>query len=165
MDTPFRVASVRRRVYDRVLHPTDGSDGAEYATEHAIAIAERFEVPIHVLFAVDTSNIQATDAYATSTYEATVEALEAEGQNRIEQVRARADAAGVAVTDDVLTGAPANTITDTAEPGDAIVMGTHGRSGLDRYLIGSTTEKVVRTADVPVVTVPLSEEGSPPSGT
>jgi len=36
---------------------------------------------------------------------------------------------------------------------DLIVMGTHGRTGLDRYLLGSVTEKVVRTADVPVVTV------------
>jgi len=37
-------------------------------------------------------------------------------------------------------------------------MGIHGRTGLDRYLIGSTTEKVVRTADVPVVTVPVPDD-------
>jgi len=40
-------------------------------------------------------------------------------------------------------------------------MGTHGRTGPDRYLIGSTTEKVVRTADVPVVAIPVGEVGDP----
>jgi len=38
-------------------------------------------------------------------------------------------------------------------------MGTHGRSGLDRYLLGSVTERIVRTADVPVLTVRMSSEG------
>lgn len=146
-------------MYDRILHPTDGSEGAEAATEHAIEIADRFEAPVHALFVVDTTGLQTTDAYAGSNYEATVEALEAEGRARIDRVHERGADAGVEVTSDIATGVPADTITEAADPGDVIVMGTHGRTGLDRYLVGSTTEKIVRTADVPVVTVPMTEDG------
>ncbi len=146
-------------MYDRILHPTDGSEGAETATEHAMGFARRFDAPVHALFVVDVSAVQPTDAYATSNFEATVEALEAEGSERIDQIRERAEGLEVDVTSDITTGTPASTITDEAEPGDLIVMGTHGRTGLDRYLIGSTTENVVRTADVPVVTIPMTEAG------
>lgn len=146
-------------MYDRILHPTDGSEGAEVATKHAIELACQVNAPIHALFVVDVSAVQSTDAYATSSFEATVEALEAEGRERIDQVHERADHEGIEVISDVTQGTPASTITDEAERGDVIVMGTHGRTGLDRYLIGSTTEKVVRTADVPVVTIPMTEAG------
>jgi nucleotide-binding universal stress UspA family protein len=145
-------------VYDRVLFPTDGSEASDVATDHALAIADRFGIPLHALFVVDTSSIQTTDAYATSNFEATLEALEAEGRQRIEAVEDRATEAGVEVSSDVVEGRPATDIVETTADGDVVVMGTHGRTGLDRYLIGSTTEKVVRTADVPVVTVPVPDD-------
>lgn len=146
-------------MYERVLHPTDGSETADVATKHAIEIARRFDAPLHAMYVVDVSTVQSTDAYATSNFEATVEALEAEGEARIEQVRERAEREGVELTDEIAQGKPAGAITEATEPGDVVVMGTHGRSGLDRYLIGSTTEKVVRTAEVPVVTIPMTEIG------
>lgn len=144
-------------MYERVLHPTDGSEGAEVATEHAIELARRFTTPVHALFVVDVSAVQSTDAYATPSFEATVELMEAEGRERIDQIHERAESEAVEVTSEIARGTPASTITAEAEPGDVIVMGTHGRTGLDRYLIGSTTEQVVRTADVPVVTIPIPE--------
>lgn len=144
-------------MYDRVLHPTDGSEGAEIATKHAIELARRYDAPMHALFVVDLSAVQSTDAYDTANFESIAEALESEGQKRIDQVRDRAERHGVEVTSDITQGRPASTITEEAERGDVIAMGTHGRTGLDRYLIGSTTENVVRTAAVPVVTIPLTE--------
>ncbi|GAA0662177.1 universal stress protein [Natronoarchaeum mannanilyticum] len=146
-------------MYERVLHPTDGSENAEVATKHAIEIARRFDAPLHALYVVDVSAVQSTDAFATSNFEATVEALETEGTERIEAVRERAEREGVEVTDEMVQGKPAETITEAADPDDVVVMGTHGRSGIDRYLIGSTTKKVVRTAEVPVVTIPMTELG------
>lgn len=144
-------------MYDRVLHPTDGSEGAEVATKHAIELARRFSTPVHALFVVDVSAVQSTDAYATTNFEATVELIEAEGSERIDQIHERAESEEVDVTSEITRGTPADAITAEADSGDIIVMGTHGRTGLDRYLIGSTTEKVVRTADVPVVTIPIPE--------
>lgn len=151
-------------MYDRVLYPTDGSEGADVVTDHAVAFAQRFDAPLHVLFAVDTSNIQATDAFATSNFESTYEALEAEGQARFDRVAERAADAGVEVTSSFLEGKPADTIVEAANETDLIVMGTHSRSGLDRILLGSTTEKVVRSAAVPVVAVPMAESGEPDEG-
>jgi nucleotide-binding universal stress UspA family protein len=145
-------------VDDRALFPTDGSEASDVATDHALAIADRFGIPLHALFVVDTSSIQTTDAYATSNFEATLEAIEAEGRQRIEAVEDRATEAGVEVSSDVVEGRPATDIVETTADGDVVVMGIHGRTGLDRYLIGSTTEKVVRTADVPVVTVPVPDD-------
>ncbi|WP_225335526.1 universal stress protein [Halomicrobium urmianum] len=148
-------------MYDRVLYPTDGSDGAEVATAHAIEVARRFEAPLHVLYVVDVSAAQSTDAYDRVPLDATVEALEGAGEEIVDRVRERAAEAGLAVDASVVEGMPASAIVGFAEADDVIVMGTHGRTGLDRYLIGSTTEKVVRTADVPVVTVPMTETQAP----
>ena len=61
----------------------------------------------------------------------------------------------IAVTRHSVAGIPHSAITDYAETADIdlIVMGTHGRSGIDHYLIGSIAERVVRNASVPVLTV------------
>ncbi len=148
-------------VYDRVLYPTDGSDGAEVATAHAIEVARRFEAPLHVLYVVDVSAAQSTDAYDRVPLDATTEALAGAGEEIVDRVIERAAESGVEVDGTVTEGTPASTIVEFADRDDVIVMGTHGRTGLDRYLIGSTTEKVVRTADVPVVTVPMTEAEVP----
>lgn len=141
-------------MYDRVILPTDGSEGAAVATEHALDLAELVDAPLHVLFVVDTTTGHTSDAYSGVA----VDALREAGEEAVERVRERAERAGVEATTEVEIGAPASTIVETAGPGDVLVLGTHGRTGLSRYLIGSTTEKVVRTADVPVVTVPLPDE-------
>jgi nucleotide-binding universal stress UspA family protein len=154
-DSHFSVAGLRPGVYDRVLFPTDASEAAAVATDHAIELSRRLDAPLHALYVVDSPSVQATDAYATTNYESTVEALEAEGRQRLGQLQDRAEREGLDVTSSLEEGTPASTIVEVADDGDVVVMGTHGRTGLDRYLIGSTTEKVVRTAEVPVVVIPL----------
>lgn len=157
VDIPIGVDAEVTTMYERVLFPTDGSDAAEAATEHALAIASRFDVPLHALYVVDVRAAQATDAYAGPSVDPPMDALEAAGEEAVERVGDRAEREGVAVTTAVVEGTPTSAIVEAAADGDVVVMGTHGRTGLDRYLIGSTTEKVVRTADVPVVTVPVSD--------
>lgn len=139
-------------MYDRVLHPTDGSEHAESAAAHAVEHALVHDAPLHALHVVDVTAGQESDVYSL---EATDE-LERRGREHLEALVDRAEAAGVSeVTVDVVSGTPAKSIVEESRPGDLIVAGTHGRSGLDRVLIGSTAEKVVRTAEVPVLTVPL----------
>lgn len=139
-------------MYERVLHPTDGSDAADAAVEDAVELARRYDAPLHVLYVVDVTVGRATDAYAGQV----VRELESIGREHVASVTDRAGDAGVDVTNAVEEGTPATTIAETTEQGDVVVMGTHGRSGIDRYLVGSTTEKVIRSVDVPVLTVPLS---------
>lgn len=142
-------------MYQRVLVPTDGSEGAESAVDHAIDIAKTYGAELHVLYAVDTASLSVEVNTAT-----VIENLEAEGAEITGEVAERAEAAGVErVQTEVIHGIPHETILDYAEDSaaDLVVMGTHGRTGLDRYLLGSVTEKVVRKSDVPVLTVRLDE--------
>lgn len=142
-------------MYDRVLFPTDGSDGAEVATDHALELAKRYDAPLHVVNVVDVRVAQGTDAYTGPA----LEMVQAQGETAVNDVVERAEAAGIEATTALLKGTPANAIVEESQDGDVIVMGTHGRTGIERFLIGSTTEKIVRAAAVPVVTVPVSLGG------
>lgn len=137
-------------MYERILLPTDGSEGSDRAVEQAIGLASETGGELHVLFVVEDI------PYAPELMDDQVEGqLRALGEEAIEEIRARAADAGVTVVTEVRQGAPHSAILGYADEAaaDVIVMGTHGRSGLDRYLLGSVTERVVRTAEVPVLTV------------
>ena len=144
-------------MYDEILVPTDGSDASELAIEHAIDMARTYDARLHALYVVDTGAYSTLDAGA----EMLLDSLEEEGEAAVNRVEERADDAGVSASTEVTAGTPHRAILDYAEDHDVdlIVMGTHGRTGLDRYLLGSVTERVVRTADVPVLTVRMESEG------
>ena len=145
-------------MYDDILLPTDGSDGIEVATEHAAAIAERFDATVHVLSVVDTRNRFESPASGLSA----AAWREAEGERASQAVETTVAALSdeVPVETEVVEGVPKTAILDYVddEGMDMVVMGTHGRTGLDHYLIGSVAEKVVRRSPVPVVTVRLTED-------
>ena len=137
-------------MYDRILLPTDGSQGNSRAVEQAIGLAAQSDARLHVLFVVEDL------PYAPEMMDGQVEArLREIGEEAISDIRQRADDAGVSVETALEDGTPHQSILEYAdeEGMDLIVMGTHGRSGLDRYLLGSVTERVVRGADTPVLTV------------
>lgn len=82
---------------------------------------------------------------------------EIEENPAVDEAAERARSCDVTVETHVGHGSPHTVITEyAADHADVIVMATHGREGLDHTLLGSVTEKVVRTAEVPVLTVPLS---------
>ena len=142
-------------MYDRILLPTDGSDAGNRAVDQALGLAAETGATVHLLFVLEDI------PYAPEMMDDTVEAqLREIGEAAIEEIRGSADEAGVEVVEALRDGAPHSAILEyAADTGaDLIVMGTHGRSGLDRYLLGSVTERVVRTADVPVLTVRMSED-------
>lgn len=174
-------------MYQTILFPTDGSDGADAALDHAVDHARTYDATLHVLFVakddfgpsgmvekehegvrrsemVGGDEIEAERAQASKTG-MTNKPPEPEGpvhEHGHHVVESVADSvAGVPVETAVLSGDPHKRIRDYADEhgADLIVMGTHGRTGVDRYLLGSVTEKVVRTADQPVLTVRM--EGSP----
>ena len=139
-------------MYQRILLPTDGSEVADHAVDHAVALALQFDASLDVLHVTDVSALP-LDAHAESL----VRAIEEEGREAVEEITERASRRGVgSVTGAVREGSPHRAIIDYAEENDCdvVVMGTHGRTGLDRYLLGSVTERVTRLADVPVLVVP-----------
>jgi nucleotide-binding universal stress UspA family protein len=140
-------------MYDRILVPTDGSDPALAATDHALTIAERFDATVHALYVVDIDGI-AHEAPGLGL-DALRDALRSEGEGATATVAERAEERGIAVRQSVVEGVAEDAVVDYADDEGIglIVMGTHGRRGLDRYLVGSVTERVVRRTDVPTLVV------------
>ncbi|GAB3685762.1 universal stress protein [Salinarchaeum chitinilyticum] len=144
-------------MYERILLPTDGSESADAALDHALDIAAQYDAELHVLHVVSAAYAEAGPGHATA-----IEAMEQHGEETFDRIAERVEAAGVRLTTEQRHGEPHTSIVEYAnEAGvDLVVMGTHGRTGLQRYLLGSVTEKVVRTSDVPVLTVRYDEEAA-----
>ncbi|AXG09814.1 universal stress protein [Haloplanus rubicundus] len=144
-------------MYEQILLPTDGSEGTRGAVEHAINLATTYDATLHTIYVVDTN--VGIDASVPGT----LDTLEEAGENAIDGVLQQAEAAGVKTIEGVVAqGTPHQAILDHIDEHDIdlVVMGTHGRTGLDRYLLGSVTEKVVRRSDAPVLTVGMPAESS-----
>jgi nucleotide-binding universal stress UspA family protein len=138
-------------VYENVLVPTDGSPSTDHAVRHALDLAQRYGARLHALYVVDTAAVASLETGS----EVVLDSLHEEGERAVERVATAAADAGVEAETHVVTGPPARRIVSFAddEGMDLVVMATHGRRGVERFLLGSVTERVVRTADVPVLTV------------
>ena len=139
-------------MYETILLPTDGSAGMERVIDHAVDLASIHDATLHALYVVDTASL--TDLPLESSWEGVRSALEREGETALEAVERRAGE-DVDVRTTVLEGSPGRDIVEFAvdEDCDLIVMGTHGRAGVDRWILGSVAERVVRNSTVPVLTV------------
>jgi nucleotide-binding universal stress UspA family protein len=138
-------------MYDDVLFPTDGSPGTDQALEHAIDQALRDDATLHLLYVVE-ENLPVVEVGDPVLFDE----LEADGEGILEEAASQATASGVERIERTVTGgSPYRQILDYVEDQgiDLVVMGTHGRRGVDRFLLGSVAEKVVRAADCPVMTV------------
>jgi len=138
-------------MYHDILVPTDGSDASAAAVDHAVSLASQYDARIHALYVVDTGSYGLLEEGASVV----VDALREEGKTAVETVETAAETADVDTETAVVEGTVHRSILDYAEEHDVdlIVMGTHGRRGIDRYLLGSVTERIVRSAPVPVLTV------------
>ncbi|CAJ52085.1 universal stress protein [Haloquadratum walsbyi] len=144
-------------MYDKILIPTDGTEGTRGAVEHAIDLATVYDAALHTIYVIEASG--PTD----SSVPGTLDALEETGKNAIDEVIQQAEAASVRTIEGLVAqGTPHQVILDYVDENDidSIVMGTHGRTGLDRYFLGSVTENVVRVSDAPVLTVPMPTESA-----
>jgi len=148
-------------MYETILAPTDGSDHARRAAAHACALASAFDGEVHVLAVAD---VQA----AAGPFSAG--GISPEERERFErQSREWLETTEESIPEDVpcqtvlRDGSPAKTIAEYADEIDAgmIAMGTHGRSGVSRYVLGSVSERVLRLADAPVFTVKAGDRTEP----
>lgn len=144
-------------MYDCILVPTDGSPEGEHALEYAFDLARAHDAKIRAIY---VANVASYGGLPMETaWEGIGDALRSEGQEAVERVEKLAPA-DVEVETRVLEGSPSRVIVDEATPEncDLVVMGTHGRGGIDRLLLGSVAERVVRRAAVPVLTVRVGED-------
>ena len=141
----------------RILLPTDGSDAAERAGEDAIAMADVGGQDIIVLYVIDTSYLNALPQ--RDLREQLSDELRKEGEEAVEKFKKRLEESqceGYCKNINLITmikeGKPADVILKTADEEDVnlIIMGKSGKNGLEKLILGNTTERLVRGAKVPV---------------
>lgn len=138
-------------MYERILVPTDGSEHAAVALEYAIDVANRFDSTVYPYHVVDSRYLENAPHY---------DSVVADGERLVQSVEEQLAEADIQAEGELATGVPNQAIMDYVNDHDInlIVMGSHGRTGAERYLLGSVTEKVLRRSDVPVLTVKLQED-------
>lgn len=163
-------------MYDSILYPTDGSDGAKAALENVRETARTYDATVHILYVADTKYAgfglsadpqetenkgmvgtpDGSDSPMVSTQLDTGEfrtKVQAHGVDLVNVVAERFH--DIETVPAVRSGTTHEVILDYVDKHDIdiIIMGTHGKTGLSRYLLGSVTEKIVRISDVPVLTI------------
>jgi nucleotide-binding universal stress UspA family protein len=140
----------------RILVPTDFSKHSENALLYAVAFAEKFDAELHLLHVVQDLALFVPDTVAgTPPIVPPVDQLTASVREALDRVIREHGLERLRVCPEVREGTPFYEIIRCARDKDIdlIVMGTHGRSGLAHVLLGSVSEKVVRKAPCPVLTV------------
>jgi nucleotide-binding universal stress UspA family protein len=141
-------------MYERILVPLDDSEESDAVRDHALDLAETADARVHLLSVVD-QKILARDV----TEDILLDRLEAAAADTVEQGVAAAEERGLDADGEVVHGKPYREILAAAEDADLVVVGTHGRRGVDKLLLGSVSEKVVRSSPTPVLLVPVGRRG------
>lgn len=147
----------------RFLVPIDFSDYASHALDYAISLASKLGARLTLLHVIQSLPMGGADMGVTLPY-TYIQDMEAEITSSLQTYLQRVTAAGLEGEIAVVHGVPFNEIIAAAKTQqvDLIIMGTHGRTGLQHVLLGSVAEKVVRLAPCPVLvarqptTVPVS---------
>jgi nucleotide-binding universal stress UspA family protein len=143
----------------KVLVPTDFSDSAHHAFSYGVSFAREYEAELVLLHVVENLTVgYASDLFPVPMAEVFQE-ISGYAKAELAKLAEEAKQKGVAVSELVAQGKPsAEIIRHAAENAvDMIVLGTHGKGMLDQALFGSTTERVVRRAPCPVLTVRMAE--------
>ena len=140
--------------FKRVLIATDGSENAEKAASYGMYLAKAACAEVHVLYVISTQHAVTTRT-VKSWSEGLEEYLKDKGRVAISNVEKMGDEAGVKVKSVFLKGIPVDKILEYARENniDLIVVGTHGLTGIKKFLIGSIAERVVRHSRVPVMVI------------
>ncbi len=141
-----------------ILFPTDFSQGARAAMDYALSLAQDYKAKLILLYVIQ--DISIAEWYIPSSISAAdlVEDMQKSADREMEKWAADSAAKAPSVEKMVVRGVPFVEIVRIAKEknADMIVIGTHGRTGIDHMLFGSTAEKVVRKAPCPVLTVRMA---------
>ncbi|NTV28048.1 MAG: universal stress protein [Methanothrix sp.] len=141
-----------------IMIATDGSDASKKAAEVGIEIAGRSKGSIIAVYVVDVFRLSRIPGYATfpGLKDKLLELMEKEGIEATESIEDMANIAGISCQKLITRGDPSKELLRVSmESGvDLLIMGSIGRTGLDRIILGGVAEKVVRNSEVPVLLVP-----------
>lgn len=142
-------------MFDRILIPTDGSDATRPAVDMALNLADIHDATLHVLVIVDQPATASGVGEGFPGLDNLLNKLEERGHQATDKIMEQAESRGIETTTAIQRGNPHDDILKYANKNtiDLIVMGTHGRTGVKRALLGSVAEDVVRHSEIPVLTV------------
>lgn len=136
--------------FGRIVIPVDGSEGSKVATRKGLYLAKLLGVGVFAIHVINAALISYTPRKLSPLVK---EYLESLTRSYINDVKKLGERMGVKVSGKVVEGIPYEEIVESAGPKDLIVIGLKGRTALDRILIGSVSEKVVRHAKCCVLVV------------
>ena len=134
-------------MYKKILMPTDGSSCSQKAIEQGLDVAKNMGAQVTFLYVLESMSSAMWISPESVPYGVElVNDLKKVGQEALDQAVQMAQAAGVQAETKLVEGKPTETILNESKAFDLIVMGTHGRSGLDRWMLGSVTDAVLHRA-------------------
>ena len=145
--------------FKTILFATDFSESSDYAFQYALSLAECFDARLVILHVINEP-VDLRGFYLPHiSFDKLEEEIEQGARKLMEQFERKFLGDFKNFTSIVAPGIPYDEIIDRAasEGAELIVLGTHGRTGLDHVLFGSTAEKVVRKSEIPVMTIRHSE--------
>jgi nucleotide-binding universal stress UspA family protein len=137
--------------FKKIMIPTDGSEYTKAAIKKGIALAKQMGAEVTAMYVVDQTSF--INFPMDSTIVSVYSLLEKEGKDAIDFVVQEGEKAGIKVNTLIEEGSPSRKIVDASKNFDLIVMGTLGRTGISKILLGSVAEKVIRFAQCPVLVV------------
>ncbi len=142
--------------FKNILVPTDGSEYTKAAINNAVEMAKKYSAKVTALYVIDQTVFvnMPLDSAVMNTYSL----LKKEGENAVSYVSDLCKKNGIEFETKIVEGAPVKCIVDASKDFDIIVMGTLGRTGFSKLMMGSVAERVVRYSDCPVLVV-RSKEG------
>jgi nucleotide-binding universal stress UspA family protein len=146
----------------KILHPTDFSECAKHAEAAAVDLVRKLDGELVLLHALVETPLYGEGLLSTQHVRAVCDAQRKWAEETLEARAADLRQEGIKTSWRLQVGMPSSAILTVAEEerADMIVMGTHGRSGLDRVLLGSVAERVIRLARCPVLTVRKATPGA-----
>ena len=156
----FTPSAVKGQVapYKQLLIATDGSKCSQQATRYGLQLAQALGAEVTFLSVVSSlTRPQGASLPLSQALSLVEEDAQTQAEALLEQVQTQAQQAGVSARAKLVKGRPVETIVKQALLHDLLVMGTHGRTGLDKLMMGSVAEGVVRRSQIPVLVVPCPE--------
>lgn len=138
-------------LFSKILIPTDGSEYTKAAIDKGLRLAKLLDARVTALYVVDQTSF--VNFPMDSTIVNVYALLEKEGKEALEYVREEGEKLGVEVQTVMEEGSPVKKIVELSRAHDLIVMGTLGRTGVSKLLLGSVAERVLRHAACPVLVV------------
>ena len=130
-------------LFERIMFPTDGSEFAARSENVVMEIAKKFGSTVIAVNIIDEKLIYP------------FEVLEDEGKLILKKVKERAENEGMAVEEVLIVGSPTHDMAKIVKKteSDLVIIGTHGKTGLERLILGSVAESALKTVKVPVLLV------------